>query len=129
MSNYSSEWLTFSRNESFGIMDLRLIGYYKVRESNIQHPLKPYYEFRPLQLLYEEFNKVTNKLRREKQKSIDPYSWLDEDDERRSMSDRGICKSGDFIFRLKEKDELMEILYYYKDAFSLRDKIDMCPSV
>ena len=30
--------------------------------------------------------------------------------------------------RQKEKDELMELLYKYKDAFSLRDEIGTCPN-
>ena len=29
----------------------------------------------------------------------------------------------------KEKKEVMEILYEYKEAFSLRDEIDTCPNI
>ena len=29
----------------------------------------------------------------------------------------------------KEKEEVMDMLYKYKDAFSLRDKIGMCPNI
>ena len=31
--------------------------------------------------------------------------------------------------RKKEKKEVMEMLYKYKEAFSLRDKIGICPSI
>ena len=29
----------------------------------------------------------------------------------------------------KEKEDVMDMLYKYKDAFSLRDKIGMCPNI
>ena len=29
----------------------------------------------------------------------------------------------------EEKKEVMEMLYKYKDAFSLRDEIGMCPNI
>ena len=107
---------------------MQSIGYYKVKQSNIQHHLEIYYEFRPLQALCEEFYKLTNTLRREKQKSTDPYLWQAEDYERRNLSDREngeICKSGDIMLHQKDKDELVEMLYKYKDVFSLRDEISM----
>ena len=66
---------------------MRWIGCYKVKQSNIQHHLKLYYEFRPLQGLCEEFNKLTNTPRREEQKSTDPYQWVAENDEHQILSD------------------------------------------
>ena len=64
VTNNSLEQLILNRNESFGVLDLRSIRYYKVKQSNIQHHLESHYEFRPLQVLCEEFNKLTNTLRR-----------------------------------------------------------------
>ena len=29
----------------------------------------------------------------------------------------------------KEKEEIMDMLYKYKEAFSLRDRIDTCPNI
>ena len=33
------------------------------------------------------------------------------------------------MFNRKEKEEVMDMLYKYKEAFSLRDKIGMCPNI
>ena len=55
VSNSSSEPLIF-RFES--------IGYYKVKQSVIQHHLEPQFEIKPLQVLGKEFNKLTNTLKR-----------------------------------------------------------------
>ena len=45
-------------------------GYYEAKQSNIQYHLKLYYEFKPLQALYGEFNKLKNILRREEQSPL-----------------------------------------------------------
>ena len=61
------------------------------------------------------------------------YPWLDSLDERKYMSDREILKK--FInldstcLRREEKEEVMNMLYKYKDAFSLRDEIGACPNI
>ena len=90
MTNNSSEHLISHKNKSLGVLDLRSIGYYKVKQNNIQHHLELYYEFRSLQALYEEFNKLTNNLRSEEQKSTNPFPWLAEEDERRNLSEKEI---------------------------------------
>ena len=67
MTNNLSEILIFSEDEVIGIEDLRFIGYYKVKQSTIKHHLQHYYKFTPLQPLCEEFNKLTNPLKKEQQ--------------------------------------------------------------
>ena len=44
------------------------------------------------------------------------------DDERRNMSDREI------VGKYKKK-QVMDMLYKYKDTFSLRDEIGTCPNI
>ena len=55
MTDNSSQPLIFSKDEVLGVVDLKSIGFYKVKLSIIQHHLKPYYEFKSLQVLLEEF--------------------------------------------------------------------------
>ena len=71
VTNNLSEQLIFSKDEALGILDLISICYYKVKQSIMWHPLKTY-TFRQSQVLCEEFNKLTNTLRREGQQSTDP---------------------------------------------------------
>ena len=61
------------------------------------------------------------------------YPWLDDSDERKYMSDREIL--GKYInldntcLTEKEKREVMDMLYRYKEAFSLREDIGTCPNI
>ena len=54
-------------------------------------------------------------------------------DERKYMSDREILEKGTNLDNMclpeEEKKEVMGILYKYKEAFSLRDKIGTCPNI
>ena len=88
VTDIPSDQFIFNKNDSLGELDVRSIGYYKVKQSNIQHHLESYYECRPLQALCEEINKLTNTLRRQEQKATDPFPWLAEVDKRRNLSDR-----------------------------------------
>ena len=61
------------------------------------------------------------------------HPWLDESNERKYMSDREIL---DKYIDLKnscltkwEMKEVRNLIYKYKDAFSLRDEISTCPSI
>ena len=61
------------------------------------------------------------------------YPLLDADNERRNMTEREILDK--YIDLNKsclsdiEKKEVMDMLYKYKDAFSLRDEIGTCPNI
>ena len=64
---------------------------------------------------------------------MEKYPWLDPSDERKYMSDKDIlskyvdlCKS---CLTDKEKNQVMDKLYQYKEAFSLRDEIGTCPNI
>ena len=44
VTNNSSEPLLFTMDEALGIVDLRSIGYYRVKQGTIQHPFLHHYE-------------------------------------------------------------------------------------
>ena len=73
-----------------------------------------------------------NALKKEKEKTKDKYPWLDKDDERKYVTYREIWDKYIGLDRSclkdKEKKEVRDILYKYKDTFSLRDEIGTCPS-
>ena len=66
-------------------------------------------------------------------KQNEKYPWLDDMDERKYMMDREILEKyidlRDSCLDDLERKQLMEILYDYKDIFSLRDEIGMCLSI
>ena len=65
--------------------------------------------------------------------SVDKYPWLDPEDERRNMTDREILEKyvdlRNSCLNKEEKVKVMDMLYKYKEAFSLRDEIGTCPNI
>ena len=61
------------------------------------------------------------------------YPWLDNTDERKYMTDREILEKyinlENTCLKKREKGEIMDMLYKYKEAFSLRDEIGTCPNI
>ena len=61
------------------------------------------------------------------------YPWLDPSDERKYMSDKKILDKYVDLDKShltdKEKNQVMDMLYKYKEAFSLIDEIDTCPII
>ena len=68
-----------------------------------------------------------------KKKGKDKYPWLDDSDERKYMTDKEILDKyidlDNSCLTKREKKEVRNSLYEYKDAFSLRDKIATSPNI
>ena len=81
----------------------------------------------------EAFNKMVETIKQEeKGKQKEKYPWLDDMDERKYMMDQEIL---DKYIDLRnsclddsERKQVME-MYEYRDTFSLRDEIGMCPNI
>ena len=75
----------------------------------------------------------TLKNEREQKSSEDKYPWLDQDDDGRHMADKEILDKymdlDQSCLSKEEKREVMNVLYRYKEAFSLRDEIGTCPNI
>ena len=118
-----------------GIIDLRSLGYYKIKQGILQQNLSRYYRFEKAEKLCECFNEFVNPLKKEReQKSLtDKYPWLDPDDERKHMINREILEKyinlNNSCLDKEEKTKVMDILYKYREAFSLRDEIGICPNI
>ena len=69
---------------------------------------------------------------REQTTLVDKYPWLDPEDERRNMTDREILEKyidlKNSCLNKEEKVKVMDMLYKYKEAFSLGDEIGTCPN-
>ena len=75
----------------------------------------------------------TLKKEREQISPEDEYPWLDQDDERRHMTDREILEKyinlNNSCLSKEEKIKVIDMLYRYKEAFSLRDEIGTLPNI
>ena len=77
-----------------GILDLRSLGYYKIKQGIPQQNLSKYYRFKLADVLCEQFNKFTNTLKKKRKKEMrEKYPLLDPSDERKYMSDREISET------------------------------------
>ena len=134
ITNNTWEILIFDRKTMIGILDLRSLGYYKIKQGVLQQNLNKYYHFEEANKVCEEFNKMVEVIKEEEEgKSKEKYPWLDDTDERKYMTDREILEKyidlKDSCLDDLERKQVMEMLYDYKDVFSLRDEIGMCPSI
>ena len=70
-------------------------------------------------------------LKKEEENPKEKYPWLDDKHKRNYMTDREIpdkyINLDNSCLIRAEKKEVRELIYKYKDAFSLRDEIGMCP--
>ena len=133
--NKGKDTMIFKPEEMIGIVDLRLLRYYKIKQGILQQNLCKYYRFEKAEKLCEYFNKFVNTLKKEKeQKSLkDKYLWLDPDDDQRHMTDREILEKyinlANSCLNEEEKIKVRNMLFHYKEAFSLRDEIGTCPNI
>ena len=133
--NKGKDTMILRPEEMIGIIDLRSLGYYKIKQGILQQNLSRYYRFEKAEKLCEYFNKFVNTLKKEReQKSLtDKYPWVDPEDERRHMMDREILEKyinlNNSCLDKEEKTKVMDILFKYREAFSLRDEIGTCPNI
>ena len=126
--------MIFDRKTTIGILDLGSLGYYKFKQGGFQQNLNKYYHFEEVNRVCEAFNKMVETVRQEeKGRQKEKYPWLDDMDERKCMTGREIL---DKYIDLRnscldeiERKQVMEMLYEYKDVFSLRDDIGMCLNI
>ena len=96
--------------------------------------MSKYHRFKVADTLCEQFNKFINTLRKErKEETKEKYPWLDPSDDRKYMTDRDILEKyidlESSCLTDEEKNQVMVMLYKYKEAFSLRDEIGTCPNI
>ena len=124
ITNTGPDTIIFDPKEMLGVIDLRSLGYYKIKQGILQQTLRKYYRLRRADTSCEQFNKFINMLKKERQQeeSKEKYPWLDPSDERKYMKDREILEKyidlENSCYTDKEKKEVMGMLYRYKGAFS-----------
>ena len=133
--NKGKDTMIFKPEEMIGIIDLRSLGYYKIKQGILQQNLSRYYSFQMAEKLCKYFNKFVNTLKKEREQKSprDKYPWLDPDDDRRHMTDKEILEKyidlDKSCLNEEEKVKVMNMLFDYREAFSLRDEIGTYPNI
>ena len=118
IKNAGKDTMIFRPKEMIGIVDIRFLVYYKIKQGILQQNLSRYYRFEEAKKLCKYFNKFVDTLT---------------EDERRNMTDREILEKyidlKNSCLNKEEKVKVMDMLFKYKEAFSLRDEICTCPNI
>ena len=133
--NNTQETVIFDPDQMLGILDLRSLGYYKIKQGVLQQDLSKCYHFESVEKLCEEFNNILNEKRKEEEKEVekDKYPWLDDSNERKYMTDKEILEKhinlNDSCLKESEKIQVRDLFYEYREVFSLRDEIGTCQNI
>ena len=133
ITNTTHKNVTFGQTEMIGVVDLRLLGFYKIRQEVLQEHLGRHYHFKVADDVCNQYNRFVNLIRKEEENSKGKCPWLEDTNERKYMMDREILDKyvslDNSCLTKKEKMLVGDLLYKYKDAFSLRDEIGLCPNI
>ena len=94
IKNAGKDTMIINLKEMIGIVDIRSLGYYKIKQGILQQNLSKYYSFEEASKLCKYFNKFVDTLKKDREQttSVDKYPWISPDDERRNMTDREILE-------------------------------------
>ena len=82
MMNSSSDILILNLKGALGILDLRSLGYCKIKQGVLQQNLGRYYEFESAEKVCVQFNNLINTIKKEQSlETGEKYPWLDDTDE------------------------------------------------
>ena len=92
VTNSTHETVTFDPKKILGVVDLRSLGCYKIKQGVLQQNLSCMYHFESVNTVCNQFNRLINTLRKEEEENCntDKYPWLDNSDERMHMTDKEI---------------------------------------
>ena len=133
ITNNTHETVTFGWMEMIGIVDLRSLGFYKIKQEVLQEHLGKHYHFELADDVCNQYNRFVNLMRKEEETSEGKYPWLKDMDERKYMTDREILDKyinlDNSCLTKVEKTQVRDLLYKYKDTFSHRDEIGLCLNI
>ena len=133
ITNKTHETVTFGRTEMMGIEDLRSLDFYKIKQEVLQEHLGRHYNFELADDVCHQYNRFVNLMTKEEESSEGKFPWLDDTEGRKFMTDREkldkYVNLNNSCLTKVEKTQVRDLLYQYKDAFSLRDEIGLCPNI
>ena len=133
IKNNTHETVTYHKTNMIGVVDLRSLGFYKIKQEALQEHLSKHYHFELADDVCDQYNRLVNLMRKEEEKSEGKFPWLDDTDDRKHMTDKEILNKyinlDNSCLTKAEKEQVRDLLYQYKDAFSLRDEIGLCPNI
>ena len=101
VTNKTCKTVTFGRTEMMGIIDLRSLDFYKIKQEVLQEHLGRHYHFELADDVCDQYNRFVNLMRKEEENSEGKFSWLEDTDERKYMdgqrNTRQVCEFGQLM--------------------------------
>ena len=72
--------VTFDAKDIIRILNIRSLGYYKVKQGVLQKHLGRHYHFELAEYVCTQFNRFVNMLKKEEENPKEKYPWLDDKD-------------------------------------------------
>ena len=69
IANNGLDTIIFKLEEMLGILDLKSLGYYKIKQGTLQQNVSKYYKFERVNTLCEHFIKFINTLKKEREQA------------------------------------------------------------
>ena len=80
ITNKMCETITFDRMGMMGVVDLRLLGFYKIKQEVLQEHLSRHYHFELADNVCDQYNRLVNLMRKEEENAEGKFLWLDDTD-------------------------------------------------
>ena len=90
ITNNTHKAVTFGQTEMIGVVDLRSLAFYKIKQEVLQEHLGKHYHFKLVDGICNQYNRFVNLMRKEERTFKGKYPWLEDTDERKYMMDREI---------------------------------------
>ena len=123
----------FNPKEMLRILELRSMGYYKIKQGILWQNMSKYYKFKSVNTLCEKFNRFINTLKKGRREEMhEKISMVRSKWWKKTYVREILNKYVDLdksCLTDVEKKQVIDMLYKYKDAFSLRDEIGMCSNI
>ena len=81
ITNEMHDTMSFGQTEMIGVVDLRSLGFYKIKHEVLQEHLGIHYHFQLADDICNQYNRFVNLIKREEENSEGKYPWLEDTDE------------------------------------------------
>ena len=75
VTNNTHEMVPFDQKELLGIVDLRSLGYYKIKQGVLQQNLSCMYHFESANKVCDQFNRLINTLKKEEEETCNTSKY------------------------------------------------------
>ena len=78
ITNKTHKTVTFGQTEMIGVVDLRSLGFHKIKQEVLQEHFGRHYHFKLADEICGQYNRFINLMRKEEENSEEKFHWLED---------------------------------------------------